>query len=182
MSACGPFAGQEHLERDDRRHRAGRDVAEHLGDGGARRRLHRHTDDFWGRGKHKNVDENTDVQDPSKPRCPNCNELCKSQRGINIHLARSKCKPVSKHIGHKTRRDVVRRKTKEDADELPKVDVQGTDLKCSSDHGHTPPQPQHPRHQHLRTQTKNKIFFYTKNTTVTFESTASHVIFHCLSV
>ena len=129
MSACGPFAGQEHLERDDRRHRAGRDVAEHLGDGGARRRLHRHTDDFWGRGKHKNVDENTDVQDPSKPRCPNCNELCKSQRGINIHLARSKCKPVSNHIGNKTRRDVVRRKTKEDAGKLPKVNVQGTDLK-----------------------------------------------------
>ena len=87
-----------------------------------------HTDDFWGRGKHENVDEDADVQDPAKPRCPNCNELCKSRRSINVHLARSKCKPVSKHVGHKTRRDVVRRKTKEDADELPKVDAQDTDL------------------------------------------------------
>ena len=28
-----------------------------------------HTLDFWGRGKCKDVDEDTDVQDPSKPRC-----------------------------------------------------------------------------------------------------------------
>ena len=95
-----------------------------------------HTDDFWGRGKCKNVDENTDAQDPSHSHCPNCNRLCKSQRGISIHLARSKCKPVSKHIGRKSRRDVVstvvRRKTKQNASKLPEVDAQGADLETAA--------------------------------------------------
>ena len=88
-----------------------------------------HTDNFWGRGKFKNLAKDTDVQDPTRPRCPNCNLLCKSQRGLKIHLRWRKCKPVSKHIGIKTRRDVVRRKTKEDAGKLPKVNIQGKDLK-----------------------------------------------------
>ena len=57
-----------------------------------------------------------------------CDKLCKSQRGVNVHLARSECESISKHVGSKPLRDVVRRKAKEDAGKLPKVNVQGTDL------------------------------------------------------